>query len=106
MESEMLANSILTAWWTFADQMSVGSDNLINSFLADVSLDSPSCEDMALLEDLLNFLQSSLSRFGEAKEDVNARRKIEGGENEISLSNSVRLDLYSKPASTYLPCNS
>jgi hypothetical protein len=74
--------------------MFVGGDDLANSFLSNISLDSPSCEDMALFEDLLNFLQSALSRFGEAKEDVKARRKVEGGENEISLNNSVRLDVF------------
>jgi hypothetical protein len=67
------------------DQFFVGIDDLLYSLLADISLDGPSCEDMALLEDLLDFLQSSLSRFRETKEDVDACRKVKCGENEISL---------------------
>jgi len=78
------------AWQIFADQKFVGSDDLINSFLADISLNGLSCEDMALIEGILDFLQSSLSRFREAKEDVKARRKVEGSKNEIGLSDSVR----------------
>ena len=67
------------------DQCFVGVDDLLNSFLANISLDGPSREDMALLKDLFDFLQSSLSRFREAKEDVDACRKVKRGENEISL---------------------
>jgi len=67
------------------DQFFVSVDDLLYGLLADISLDGPSCEDMALLEDLLDFLQSSLSCFRETKEDVDARRKVTRGENEISL---------------------
>jgi hypothetical protein len=67
------------------DQFFVGIDDLLYSLLADISLDGPSREDMALLEDIFNFLQSSLSRFRETKEDVDARRKATRGEYEISL---------------------
>jgi len=72
------------------DQLFVGIDDLLYSLLADISLDGPSREDMALLEDLFDFLQSSLSRFRETKEDVDARRKATRGENEISLLSNLR----------------
>jgi hypothetical protein len=67
------------------DQFFVGVDDLLYGLLADIPLDGPSCEDMTLLEDLLDFLQSSLSRFRETKEDVDARRKVTRCKNEISL---------------------
>jgi hypothetical protein len=72
------------------DQFFVGIDDLLYGLLADISLDGPSREDMALLEDLFDFLQSSLSRFRETKEDVDARRKATRGENEISLLSNLR----------------
>jgi hypothetical protein len=72
------------------DQLFVGIDDLLYSLLADISLDGPSREDMALLEDLFDFLQSSLSRFRETKENVDARRKATRGENEISLLSNLR----------------
>jgi hypothetical protein len=74
------------------DRFFVGIDDLLYSLLTDISLDGPSREDMTLLEDLLDFFQSSLGRFRKTKEDVDACRKIKRGENEISLNNSVRLE--------------
>jgi len=69
----------------FTDQVFISAYNLINGFLANISFDGPGSENMALVEDLLNFLQASSSRFGEAKEDMDAGSKIKRGEDEISL---------------------
>jgi hypothetical protein len=63
----------------------IGSDDLLDSFLPNISLDSPSREDMTLLEDLLDFLECSPGRFGKTKEDVDACGKVECGEYEICL---------------------
>jgi hypothetical protein len=72
------------------DQSFVGIDDLLYSPFANISLDGPSREDMALLEDLFDFLQCSLSRFRETEEDVDACRKVKRGENEISLLSNLR----------------
>ena len=92
------------------DQFFVGIDDPLYGLLVDISLDGPSCEDTAFLEDLLDFLRSSLSCFWETKEDVDACRKVKRGENKISLISNLyqtRMILHSKQqASTYLPCDS
>jgi hypothetical protein len=69
----------------FTNQIFVGGDGLINGLLANISFDGPGSENMAPVEDLLDFLQASSSRFGEAKEDMDAGSKIKRGEDEISL---------------------
>ena len=59
--------------------------HLLERLVADVPVDLPGREDVALGEDVLDLLECTPSGLGEAEQDVDERSEVEGTENEVGL---------------------
>ena len=59
--------------------------HLLERLVADVPVDLPGREDVALGEDVLDLLECTPSGLGEAEQDVNEGREVEGTEDTVCL---------------------
>ena len=64
--------------------------DVLEGLLADVALDLPGSEDVALGEDVLDLLKRAAGSLGEHEEDVDERSKVERAEDEVRLPRDVR----------------
>ena len=64
--------------------------DVLEGLLADVALDLPGGEDVALGEDILDLLERAASSLGEHEEDVDERGEVERAEDEVRLPRDVR----------------
>ena len=73
----------------YLDRLALVND-LVERLLADIALDLPGREDMALCEDLLDLLERASSSLREHEEEVDSSSKVESAEDEVRLVSDRR----------------